>query len=106
MDCKDWVKKRERLGKGADCKEKVKEEGRIGKAEFCEVLVKRRENSGKGDFCEDGVKPARKAAAGGRIAGSIGRAVAAKQENRNPTGSIRREAARNARRKNDNRRRK
>lgn len=109
MGCKDWVKKRERLGKGADCKEEVKEEERIGKAEFCKVLVKRRENSGKGDFCEDGVKPARKAgkaAAGGRIAGSIGRAVAAKQESRNPTGSIRREAARNARRKNDNRRRK
>lgn len=100
MECKDWVKKREKFGKGADCKEEVKEEERIGKAEFCKVLVKRRENSGKGDFCEDGVKPARKAgkaAAGGRIAGSIGRAVAAKRESRNPTGSIRRKAARNAR---------
>lgn len=90
MDCKVRVKAQEKYGKGADYKEKVKEEGRIDKADFCEVLV----------------KPARKAAAGGRIAGSIGRAVAAKQENRNPTGSIRREAARNARGENDNRRRK
>lgn len=103
------VKAQEKYSKGADCKEKVKEEGRIDKADFCEVLVKRQQNSGKAEFCEGDVKPARKAgkaAAGGRIAGSIGRAVAAKQENRNPTGSIRREAARNARRKNDNRRRK
>lgn len=113
MDCKVRVKKREKFGKGADCKEKVKRKKNAGKEAFCKVLVKRRRNSGKAKFCEDGVKPARKAgkaavaaAAGGRIAGSIGRAVAAKWESRNPTGSIRRKAARNARRKNDNRRRK
>lgn len=98
------VKAQEKYSKGANCKEKVKRKKNAGKEAFCKVLVKRRRNSGKAEFCEGDVKPARKA--GKAAAGGIGRAVAAKRESRNPTGSIRRKAARNARRENDNRRRK
>lgn len=108
-DCKEKVKQKKSAGKEENCKICVKRQRRIGKENFYENEVKRQEKSGKAELCEDGVKrqqEAGKAAAGGRIAGSIGRTVAAKQESRNPTGSIRREAARNARRENDNRRRK
>ena len=122
MDCKEKVKARQNSGKGADCKEKVKQKKSAGKEENCKICVKRQRSFGKEDFYENEVKRQQnsgkteccKAAGEAMVignrerrravaAGGIGWKAAA---NQHPTGSIRREAARSARRENDNRRRK
>lgn len=56
MDCKVWVKAREKYGKGADCKEEVKQKKSAGKDKNCKIYVKRQRSFGKEDFYENGVK--------------------------------------------------
>ena len=93
-DCKVRVKQKKSAGKEENCKIYVKRQRSFGKENFYENEVKRRGKSGKAELCEDGVKRQQVAA------GGIGWKATT---NQHPTGSIRREAARSARKENDNR---